>query len=89
MERRIGRLLLLVVLAAFVCLAAGIASWLAGAAAAPWLLNAGIVVLMATPFLRVLFSALEFASARDWVFAGAATAVLAILLVSAFYSRSA
>jgi uncharacterized membrane protein len=89
MEHRIGRLLLLVVLAAFVCLTAGVGSSLAGAAAAPALLNAGIVLLMATPVLRVLFSVLEFARAREWVFASAAATVLAILLASAFYSRSA
>jgi hypothetical protein len=89
MERRVGQLLLVAVLTAFVCLAAGIGLWLAGAAPAGMLLNAGILVLMATPFVRVLASGLEFAGSRDWPFALAAAAVLAILLVSAFYSRSA
>lgn len=89
MERRVGQVLLLGVLAAFICLAAGIGLWLAGSVAAPGLLDAGIVILMATPFVRVLFSALEFASARDWLFAAAATAVLAILVASMVYSRSA
>ncbi len=89
MERLVGRLLLVAVLAAFASLAAGIGLWLAGGAAAPWLLNAGLVILMATPFVRLLFSALEFARARDWLFAGAAAVVMAILMVSAFYSRSA
>jgi uncharacterized membrane protein len=86
---RVGQILLCGVLAAFGCLAIGIGLWLAGAASAVPLLNAGIVILMATPFVRVLASALEFAAARDWWFALAATVVLAILLVSMFYSRSA
>lgn len=89
MARRVGRLLWLCVLTAFACLAGGTALWLAGAGPASWLLNAGILVLMATPFLRVLLSALEFAWVRDWLFAAAATAVLMILIASLFYSRSA
>jgi uncharacterized membrane protein len=88
-ERRVGQLLLLGVLTAFACLAIGIGLWLAGATGATTLLNAGILVLMATPFVRVLASALEFAGARDWRFALAATAVLAILLAATLYSRSA
>ncbi len=89
MERFVGRLLLVAVLAAFASLTAGIGFWLAGAHPAAWLLNAGLLILMATPFVRILFSALEFATARDWFFAGAAAIVMAILLTSAFYSRSA
>jgi hypothetical protein len=89
MERWVGRLLLLGIMAAFLCFAIGIGLWLAGAAAATPLLDAGIVILMATPFVRVLASGLEFAAARDWFFALAATAVLAILLASLVYSRSA
>ena len=89
MEQWVGRVLLVGVLTAFVCLALGIGLWLTGAASAGMLLDAGIVVLMATPFVRVLASALEFAAARDWPFALAGAAVLAILLASMFYSRSA
>lgn len=89
MERRAAQLLWLCVVTSFACLAAGVALLLAGSGASAWLLNAGILVLMSAPFLRVLFSALEFAGARDWPFAAAATAVLAILLASMFYSRSA
>jgi hypothetical protein len=86
---RVGQILLCGVLAAFACLAIGIGLWLTGGAPAATLLNAGIVILMATPFVRVLASALEFAAARDWWFALAAAVVLAILLASMFYSRSA
>lgn len=89
MERRVGQLLLLGVLTAFACLAVGVGLWLAGAGASGVLLDAGIVILMATPFVRVLASAFEFAAARDWLFAVAAMAVLSILLASMLYSRSA
>jgi hypothetical protein len=88
-ENWVARLLLVGVLAAFVCLTAGIGLWLTGAASAGVLLNAGIVILMVTPLVRVLASAVEFAAARDWRFAIAGAAVLAILLASMFYSRSA
>lgn len=89
MERGAARLLLGGVVAAFACLAAGVGLWLAGAAAGDWLLDAGLIILMATPALRVFLSALEFAAARDWLFTAAAAAVLAVLAASILYSRSA
>lgn len=89
MERRLAQLLLGGVVTAAASLALGLALWLAGAGAGGPLLNLGLVVLMATPVLRVAFSAVETIRSRDWTFAAAAVAVLAILAASIFYSRSA
>ena len=87
MERLAGRLLLGGVWIASGCLLSGRVLWLTGAAPDP-LLNAGLVILMATPVLRVLLSAVDYARGGDWRFAAAAGAVLAILLLSVVYSRS-
>jgi uncharacterized membrane protein len=53
-------------------------------------LRAGLVILMATPALRVLVSVIECASRRDWLFAGLTATVLLVLagsLVVAVASR--
>jgi uncharacterized membrane protein len=42
----------------------------------------GLLLLLATPFVRVLVSIVAFAVERDWVFAGITTLVLLILVVS-------
>lgn len=46
------------------------------------LIQLGLLVLMATPVARVAFSVVGFARERDWFYAGAAAAVLALLLIS-------
>lgn len=89
MERRVGRVLLAVVIAAAGCLIAGLAAWLLAPPHGLALMNAGLVVLMATPVLRVTLAIIESAWERDWFFAAAAAVVLAILLASILYSRSA
>ena len=88
MEKLAGRLLLGGVWIASGCLLSGLAMWLMGAALAGPLLNAGLVILMATPVLRVLLSVVDYARARDWTFAATAIVVLAILVLSVVYSRS-
>ena len=45
--------------------------------AALWLLNAGLVVLMSTPILRVLVSFREYVVMRQWFFAGVTAVVFA------------
>lgn len=42
----------------------------------------GVALLIATPVLRVLASALAFVRERDWVYVAVTTAVLALLAVS-------
>jgi uncharacterized membrane protein len=44
----------------------------------------GILVLIATPVARVLFSMLGFALERDWMYVGVTAIVLALLLYSLF-----
>lgn len=87
-ERGSGRLLLAGVLAATACLLAGLSMWTIAAPSARWLMDAGLIILMATPVLRVVLAIVEYARARDWAFAAAAVAVLAILIGSVIYSRS-
>ena len=54
--------------------------------AAEWqplaVIQLGILVLIATPVARVLFSMLGFALERDWLYVGVTAIVLALLLYS-------
>ncbi len=47
-----------------------------------FLLNAGLLVLMGTPMLRVALSCAEYVRERDWFFAAAALGVLVVLGVT-------
>ncbi len=48
------------------------------------ILWAGIVIMIATPVLRVAFAALAFALERDWLYTGVSLLVLALLGYSLF-----
>jgi uncharacterized membrane protein len=85
---RAGQVLLGGVLISAASLMAGLVTWMIAAPNGRALMDAGLVVLMATPVLRVVLSFAEYARERDWVFAAAAAAVLAILMASVIYSRS-
>jgi uncharacterized membrane protein len=89
MERRVGQVLLAAVIIAAASLIAGLTMWMLAAPRGLTLMEAGLIVLMATPVLRVVLSVVESASARDWTFAAASAVVLAILIASIVYSRSA
>jgi uncharacterized membrane protein len=70
MERQIGRILRSGVYLSAACLVIGLTtSLLAGA---PWfagtLMNAGLILLMATPVARVALSVVEYRRRRDWTF---------------------
>ena len=69
---RAGQVLLGGVLIAATCLLAGLVTWMIAAPNGRALMDAGLVVLMATPVLRVMLSVAEYARERDWVFAAAA-----------------
>ncbi len=45
----------------------------------------GLLLLIATPVTRVIFSALGFARERDWMYVGFTLFVLAVLLYSLFF----
>ena len=56
--------------------------------AAVWMLNAGLIVLMATPILRVVVSFAEYVSMRQWFFAAVTLVVLAELSVTVLVALS-
>ena len=84
LEAQLGKLLLVGVIAAATLLFAGLVQWAINVdpAVANGLLNAGLIVLMATPILRVVVSVIEYAKIKDWFFVVTTLAVLAVLLVS-------
>ena len=84
LEVQLGRLLQAGVLSSAACLAAGLALWLAGAPAGPAnaILTAGLLILMATPVLRVIVSLIEYVQMRDWFFVVTTMLVFGVLLVT-------
>jgi uncharacterized membrane protein len=84
LERNLGRLLFAGVVSASALLLAGLVMWMLHLApqAANALLNAGLIVLMATPLLRVIVSLVEYVRMRDWFFVATTLAVLGVLLTS-------
>jgi uncharacterized membrane protein len=84
LEAQLGKLLLVGVISAATLLFAGIVLWAINVdpAVANGLLNAGLLVLMATPILRVVVSVIEYAKIRDWFFVVTTLGVLTVLLVS-------
>ena len=84
MEERIGELLSVGTAISTVLLAAGLVLYFAGVqqSLAMGMLNAGLVVLIATPVGRVVASAIGFALQRDWWMVTLTSLVLASLLLS-------
>ena len=82
LEVVLGRVLLGGVLSSSACLAVGLIVWMAGSypIAANRMLAAGLIVLMATPILRVVVSLVEYVRMRDWWFAATTVVVLAVLM---------
>ena len=85
LERTIGIVLRAGVIASSVCLAVGLLLSLAtgGHAISSFLLNAGIVILLATPLARVIVSTIQYIAERDWRFATLTFIVLLELVASA------
>jgi uncharacterized membrane protein len=81
LELLLGWVLRVGVLSSTVCLAAGLTAWLVpgGHSLAEALLRAGLVLLMATPIVRVAASNIVYVVTRDWVFAVLTSVVLAEL----------
>ena len=78
LERIIGVVLRVGVMSSSLCLAAGLVSAvLGGHTLADWLLQAGLIILMATPVARVMVSIADYAAERDWAF----VALTAIVLI--------
>lgn len=77
------RLLRVATWAAAGLLLAGLIAWVAGAAAATPIMHAGIMLLMATPVVRVVMALVEYLRERDWLFAALTAIVLACLALPA------
>jgi uncharacterized membrane protein len=81
LERLLGRVLVAGLILSATVLAVGLVVELLGGNAHR-LLQLGLIVLMATPILRVGVSFVEYLRMRDWFFAATTAAVLAVLLTS-------
>lgn len=82
-EAVLGRTLGVGVTLATALLGVGLAwTLLAPGPGAARVLDAGLVVMMATPMARVLLSCAEYVRQRDWFFAISAGAVLAVLALT-------
>ncbi len=84
LEHHLARLLVTGVIVSAVLLFAGLALWLTAREnpLARWLLNGGLIVLMATPILRVFVSVVEYVRMRDWFFVAITVVVLIELTVT-------
>lgn len=87
-EERVARVLFSGVLFSAACLIVGLALWIVspGRAAGPRFLATGLITLMATPVLRIVFSLGHYISIRDWPFAATAAIVLIVLGLSLVYA---
>jgi uncharacterized membrane protein len=90
LEVHLGRLLVTGVIASTVLLAIGLVFWLLSpqSPVALWLLNAGLIVLMGTPIMRVVVSFAEYVGMRQWFFAGVTIVVLVELSVTVLVALS-
>ena len=84
LEYHVGRLFVVGVTLSTAVLGVGLALFIVApdAPATSRSLNAGLLLLMATPMLRVLLSVVEYVRMGDWFFAGTTLAVIAELSVT-------
>jgi uncharacterized membrane protein len=90
LEVHLGRLLVTGVIASAALLATGLGLWLVNphSGIAFWLLNAGLIVLMATPMMRVVVSFAEYVNMKQWFFAGVTILVLVELSITVLIALS-
>jgi uncharacterized membrane protein len=88
LEHHLGRLFAVGLSLSAAALVCGLAMFLflPEAAARTWFLNAGLVILMATPILRVVVSVVEYVKMEDWFFVIATIVVLLELSVTMIYA---
>jgi len=84
LEVHLGRLLVTGVTISTVLLVIGLGLWLIDSysSSALWFLNGGLIVLMATPIMRVFVSFAEYVAMRQWFFAAVTIVVLLELSVT-------
>ncbi len=86
-EKALGRTLGIGVTVSTALLAVGLVLALAAPGrGAETFLQAGLIVLMATPMARVLLTCAEYIRERDWFFALSALAVLAVLGITVWHA---
>jgi uncharacterized membrane protein len=81
LENRLGVLLQVGVLSSAASLAIGLVAWFAAGATAvsSGALTLGLLILMATPILRVFVSLVAYIRMRDWFFVATTIAVFVLL----------
>lgn len=86
--RTVEMLLRGALLTSMVCLVAGLALWLIQGDPGPseMLLRAGLVLLMSTPVLRVMSSAVEAVRSKDWFQLATIATVTGLLGLSLTYA---
>ena len=84
LELQLGRLLFAGVTSAAICLALGLALWMARVSpgAANILLTTGLIVLMLTPIARVVASMIVYVRIRDWFFVATTLMVFGVLIAA-------
>ncbi len=89
LEHKLGRLLMAGVITSAACLALGLAWQVVSGGDSVLsrdLLAAGLMILMATPMLRVLVSAVEYMRMGEWSFVATTAIVLVELAASVIYA---
>lgn len=84
LEQRLGLLLKAGVLTSAACLAFGLIAWFAAGttAVSTAALTLGLMVLMATPIMRVVVSLVAYLRMRDWFFVGTTVTVFVLLAIT-------
>ena len=84
LEHNLGRLLQGGVLTSAACLAFGLIVWMAAGPTrlSSGALTLGLIVLMATPIMRVIVSLVAYIRMRDWFFVMTTIAVFVLLTVT-------
>jgi uncharacterized membrane protein len=84
LEHRLGVLLKAGVLSSAASLAIGLATWFAAGPTtfSNGALTFGLLILMATPILRVVVSLVAYIRMRDWFFVGTTVAVFVLLAIT-------
>jgi uncharacterized membrane protein len=88
LEQRLGWLFVIGLTLSGVSLVCGLVLYLAapGTGAGGWPLTIGLLILMATPLLRVVVSMIEYVRLGEWIFVWTTLAVLAELSITVIYA---
>ena len=84
LEVTLGRLLHAGIMTAAICLGVGLVIWLASGAGrfGSATLTLGLIILMATPIMRVAVSLVAYVRMHDWFFVSTTVLVFILLIVT-------